>query len=169
MAVDSITNGLVGVVHVLASINIEVFLLSILDIEHVSLDAWLVFSEVGAESWSIQLWWPVHEQSLEHACDTNAWKESPSYSHLSESWETAYGFTSQPETTEPCERIISRHCSVEGGNSFSIFQSHVIRKEVASLAIGIRELIEPFEAIVFYQVLFVPWASWYFSYATEVA
>lgn len=54
MAVISITNGLVGVVHVLASINVEVFFLCVLDIPQVTLDALLVFSEVSTEGWGIQ-------------------------------------------------------------------------------------------------------------------
>jgi hypothetical protein len=54
MAVIFVTDGLVGVVHILASINVEVFFLAILNFPHISLDLWSILSEISTKSWLIE-------------------------------------------------------------------------------------------------------------------
>lgn len=50
-----ITKISISVVHVLASINVVVFSLLILDFEKISLDMVLVFSEESSNNWTVAL------------------------------------------------------------------------------------------------------------------
>ena len=54
MAMVLVTNGLVAVVHILAGIDVEILLLIVLNVEHISLDLVMILSEICTQSWSIE-------------------------------------------------------------------------------------------------------------------
>ena len=169
MNVVFVTEVWVLVVHVFASINVEVLSLLILDIQDISLNMCAMFSQISSQYWCIIGSWMRCEGTLDESSSNNPWWHSPSKSHWSEVWVSQTNFTTEPKSSKPWDSISSKHGVVKVGHSFSISKWHIIWKQIACLAIWILKLIEPVKTIIFNQVLSEPWSSWYFSNTTEVA
>jgi hypothetical protein len=78
MNMEFITEFGIRVVHVLASINVEVLLLLISDLEHVFLDVALILTDESTDNWVVVLRAERHEGTLDQEREGKPLSSSPS-------------------------------------------------------------------------------------------
>ena len=96
-----VTEVSLGVVHVLASIDLVELSLSILDFEGISSGAFVVLAEVRADEGVVRLSGVVVESVFEELGNTDERAYSPSDSHLSELRHAEHHFTGHPVASKP--------------------------------------------------------------------
>ena len=159
---------LVGVAHVLRGIDHEVLLSSILDIEHVGLNAVAVFPEVSGNCWAVHGSGVGVHESLGNESDTEGGENLPAESPLSHDRVFGNELKSEPETSEESHAVVSSLLLVEGSKSISIGVSHVVREEVSSSGRGV-EAVEPVHTVILDEVLSEPWSSGELGNLVEVS
>ena len=110
----------VGIVHVLTSVDIEILLLAVSDLEWIVLDAMRVLSEESTHNWVVVHAAVAHESALGGQGDTVSGKDSPTEGHTSDSWDSDSSFNSSPGTNEPRDTVVSNISVVHMGESGSI-------------------------------------------------
>ena len=113
MSVIIVTHIFEVVVHVLRSINLIKFSLSICNSKLISFSIINMFSEVGRDYWSISVAVVCCENVLVEEGASNKGECSPADSHLGETGYSYDCLETEPETTEPSEGFISLESLVQ--------------------------------------------------------
>lgn len=149
----------VGDVHVLASVNVEVLSLLVLDLKQVSLHVLLVLAEEGTDNWVVVLGRLQHQQALQHERHAEPLEESPAESRGAAVVELGDSLEGEPSTEEPGDAVVSRMGVVEVRKSLSILEWEVVGKEINLLVVAVLEGVEPLESIILYPELSEPRSS----------
>lgn len=112
MSVVFFSKGVEIVVDIIAGVDMVVLSLSVCDFEGVFLHEFTVFTEISRDDGSIGLAIVVLEGSFVEEGSSEEGKHSPADGHGLEIGHSQDSLHAEPETSEPCKRLVSLVSSV---------------------------------------------------------
>ena len=135
MSVIFVAHSLEVVAHVLSSIDLIVFTLSVSNLEGVVLHMLAVFAEVSTDERTILLSVEVGKSLLVEETNTNERENLPAEGHTLEVGNSQDGLHAEPDTSEPSKRLVSLISTIQSVESVSISEGKVVGKQVGQALI----------------------------------
>jgi hypothetical protein len=157
-----------AVVHVGASIDIEVLTLAVSDGESIGLGSVSVFAEEGRHKGAVGLSIHILEDLVVEEADSEEGKSFPSPGELSEVTNTRNSLKAQPEASSPAEDTVAGESLIEVIKALSVLNRDVVGEKVDILAVeGVY--IEPFKTIILNHVFLEPRSTGDLGHTREVS
>lgn len=149
----------IGDVHVLASINVEVFSLFVSDFESILMSNFLVLSEISTDDWAVGVSPVGADQVLEGVSHSQPLNKSPPEGRRAAVLDLFGKLFSHPATNEPTDSIDSELRVIQVCESVSIYLRDVVAANSFLHTFAISEDEKVVESIIFYPGFSEPWSS----------
>jgi len=168
-AVILVAEILVRVGHIFAGVDVEVSLLLVLNLEEAGLGLISILAEVSLHDGAVDASGLLHQGTLVDVRDEEAGERLSAELHALEGTDSGDSLHAEPETDTPRHEVVACHGAVQRRHSFSVSDSHVVRDEVAGVAVGVDERVVPLKTIILNHEFSEPGTSRKLEDATEVA